>query len=126
MVWSNILEEYKAKNRARSSSSKGQIPRPAVEAHGQTGALIGIGDFVLATVLGKTTKRIFVAQVISIDSDDTEVTYLKQTGKSSFVFPAVEDSGLVLQQDLLGKIVDIKPDRRGTTWTVPFDILAIQ
>lgn len=84
-----------------------------------------VSDFVLATVLGKTTKKIFVAQVISIDSDDTKVVYLKQTGKLSFVFPVVEDAGLVLQQDLLGKIVDIKPDRRGTTWTVPFDILAI-
>ena len=85
-----------------------------------------VSDFILATVLGKTTKKMFVAQVISIDSGDAKVAYLKQTGKLSFVFPVVEDSGLVLQQDLLGKIVDIKPDRRGTTWTVPFDILTIQ
>ena len=115
----------------RNIDHSDEVGEPSEPQHIEGVVPIGIGelrvsDFVLATVLGKTTKKIFVAQVISIDSDDTKVTYLKQTGKSSFVFPAVEDSGLVLQQDLLGKIVDIKPDRRGTTWTVPFDILAIQ
>ena len=79
-----------------------------------------VSDFILVTVGDNKHTKAFIAPVIDT-WNRTEVIFMKQSGKMTYVFPCAPDEAFVEERDIIGRVTDIVPDRRGSQWNVPFN-----
>ena len=81
-----------------------------------------VGDFVAVSLRNEKRKRLFLSQVTSTKDGVIEVSFMKASGENTYIFPEVDDASVVDPTDIIGKVTQIKPDRRGLSWSVPFKL----
>ena len=83
-------------------------------------ASLHVGDFLVIRLCNEKQERLFLSQITDITHGLIEVSFMKASGKNAFVFPEAEDKSVIEPRDIIGQVTQIKPDRRGSSWSVPF------
>lgn len=85
-----------------------------------------MGDFLVIRVRNRTQQKCFIGQITSMSMGTgrgpIEVSFMKRTGEFSYVFPDNDDKSAIDIADIVGKVTQIEPDRRGSFWTAPFQV----
>ena len=82
---------------------------------------IRVGDFLVVRLRSRVVAKCFLGQVTEA-ADHVEVSFLREIGENKHVFPTTEDRSTVDAADVVGKVIKVTPDRRGSCWTVPFQL----
>ena len=106
---------------AKQQRIKQRLP-PDLQAGDVADLNLHTGDFLVVRLPGRKKDHLFVGQIMETPEEDgqLQVSFMKEKGKGVFVFPDAEDAAVIDASAVVGKIANIVPDRRGSSWTLPF------
>lgn len=77
-----------------------------------------INDYIIVKLLAKKAIKYFIGMIIDIDEEGVYfVKFLKETSTEKFIFPVIEDVGLVKVNDIVAKLPQPEVQRRGEGYT---------